>query len=100
MQIDNDNFLHKIIPSAGYLARIYEWESPTISLGISQKTNILAQNKMDLNKCQWVKRITGGKAVLHFREITYSITAPIPSPIFGKSLSSAYIKIAQALIHF
>jgi len=58
--------------------RVYEWARPTLSLGRNQT----ARGKYDLARSQAlgidiVRRLTGGRAVLHHREITYSITAPI-----------------------
>lgn len=57
--------------------RIYTWASPTLSLGRNQtaidryKDNILAERGIGI-----VRRPTGGRAILHWREVTYSVTAP------------------------
>ncbi|MBU1075858.1 MAG: hypothetical protein KKH98_01105 [Spirochaetes bacterium] len=54
--------------------RIYEWENPTITYGkfqkIDEKINksLCKKDRIDL-----VKRPTGGRAILHFREITFSL---------------------------
>ena len=58
--------------------RVYEWARPTLSLGRNQT----ARGKYDLARANAlgidvVRRPTGGRAVLHYREITYSITAPV-----------------------
>ena len=54
--------------------RFYSWLKPTASLGYSQKV----ERVLDLEYCKQngidvVRRITGGKMVLHFRELTYSV---------------------------
>ncbi len=57
--------------------RIYEWRRPTLSLGRNQT----ARGHYDLRRAtelgvEFVRRPTGGRAVLHHRELTYSVTAP------------------------
>lgn len=58
--------------------RIYGWSVPTLSLGRNQ----VAHGAYDLQRArtigvQFVRRPTGGRALLHHREVTYSITAPV-----------------------
>jgi lipoate-protein ligase A len=60
--------------------RIYGWRRPTLSLGRNQR----AAGQYDLSRAaalgvDFVRRPTGGRAVLHHREVTYSITAPAAS---------------------
>ncbi|MDQ6887409.1 MAG: lipoate--protein ligase family protein [Gemmatimonadota bacterium] len=57
--------------------RVYAWSRPTLSLGRHQP----AAGRYDVESAQalgiaFVRRLTGGRAVLHCREITYSVTAP------------------------
>ena len=57
--------------------RLYAWSHPTLSLGRHQR----AAGHYDLRRTaalgvDVVRRLTGGRAVLHHHEITYSITAP------------------------
>jgi lipoate-protein ligase A len=59
------------------VARVYAWSRPTISLGRNQT----AKGLYDLDRVREhgfdvVRRPTGGRAILHHREITYSVTAP------------------------
>lgn len=59
------------------VARVYAWSRPTISLGRNQT----AKGLYDLDRIRGldldiVRRPTGGRAILHHREITYSVTAP------------------------
>jgi lipoate-protein ligase A len=57
--------------------RIYGWSSPTLSLGRNQRArdcyNLAAAHKSGIS---FVRRPTGGRALLHDREITYSVTLP------------------------
>jgi lipoate-protein ligase A len=77
--------------------RVYAWSSPTLSLGRNQPARgeydpaALAEHGVSI-----VRRLTGGRAVLHDREVTYSVTAP---DSFGASLRDAYLRINEILVH-
>jgi lipoate-protein ligase A len=78
--------------------RFYQWERPTISLGYSQPLG----KTVDLDFCRRngidvVRRITGGKLVLHWNEITYSI-ASSDAEAFSPTLAGSYRLISEALM--
>jgi lipoate-protein ligase A len=78
--------------------RFYRWERPTVSLGYSQRV----EDVLDLEYCRRqgidvVRRITGGKLVLHWREITYSIVSS-DTAAFSSTLAESYRRISSALI--
>ena len=78
--------------------RFYRWEKPTVSLGYSQ--NI--QKVVDVNSCQKlgidiVRRMTGGKLVLHHKEVTYSLCSS-DIKAFTSMLMDSYRIISQALM--
>lgn len=52
--------------------RIYRWELPTVSLGYFQKNEV----HESISHLPRVRRLTGGGAILHHHEITYSCTLP------------------------
>src|SRR5687768_13733511 len=57
--------------------RLYSWSQPTLSLGRNQP----ARGRYDVARSRElgvdiVRRPTGGRAVLHHREVTYTVTAP------------------------
>src|SRR4051812_1819632 len=57
--------------------RVYEWSRPTLSLGRNQRAAGLYREAMLAERgIGVVRRPTGGRALLHHREITYSVTAP------------------------
>ena len=56
------------------VVRIYRWETPTVSLGYFQKDD--AEIDVRLENCPRVRRVTGGGAILHDDEITYSCVLP------------------------
>lgn len=56
--------------------RFYSWSEPTLSLGYFQK---LADRNLHQpsQKCPVVRRSSGGGAIVHDRELTYSFATPI-----------------------
>jgi lipoate-protein ligase A len=80
--------------------RLYLWRPPGVSIGYFQSI----EKTVDLNKCKKnnidvVRRITGGRAVLHENEITYSVCAPVKKyPELGENINGTYQKISFALL--
>lgn len=94
-----DDFLFQSLSekSQTYL-RFYMWKRPTASLGYSQKV----QKVLDVEFCKQngidvVRRMTGGKLVLHHREVTYSVCSS-DVEIFSPTLAESYRLISEALI--
>jgi len=76
--------------------RFYRWRPPAISIGYFQKL----EEEIDLEECRrqgidYVRRITGGKAVLHDRELTYSFV--ISQDLMPKSIMGSYKLISNAI---
>src|SRR5271154_4919364 len=69
--------------------RVYSWRSPTVSFGRHQRT----AGGYDHLHLAAVRRPTGGRAVLHDREATYSVTAPVTRP-----LRATYARINRLLL--
>jgi lipoate-protein ligase A len=53
--------------------RIYKWKPPTITIGYFQNASDINFEKCKTDGIRVVRRLTGGRAVLHFEELTYSI---------------------------
>jgi lipoate-protein ligase A len=75
---------------------VYSWTKPTLSLGRNQT----AAGRYDLGQIaergvDVVRRPTGGRALLHWHEVTYSVTAPTSEAI---SLRDSYRRINQILL--
>ena len=79
-----------------WVLRVYSWSTPTISLGRNQRARGLynLERIRDL-ELDVVRRPTGGRAILHRREITYSVTAPISD---AGELGESYRRINSLLI--
>ena len=56
--------------------RIYRWNNPTLSLGYFQNSSDRNSHPASAN-CELVRRASGGGAILHDQELTYSIAIPI-----------------------
>jgi len=58
--------------------RLYEWERPTVSFGRNEPSaGLYSQPEADVRGVDYVRRPTGGRAVLHDRELTYAVVAPL-----------------------
>ena len=78
--------------------RFYGWTEPTLSLGMAQQ----ASRVVDFGYCRRhgiavARRATGGKAVLHHREVTYSLISNDRSLFPAWSIQESYRKISAAL---
>lgn len=78
--------------------RLYAWQPGTLSLGFAQSAADI--NLKNLKKENWglVRRPTGGKAILHIDELTYSLSAPLDDHLLAGNLLESYRKISRALL--
>lgn len=81
------------------ILRVYRWLSPSISVGYNQKVS----EEINIAKCREenvhiVRRITGGKAILHDNEMTYSFILPEDSLNLPDSITESYKVISKALV--
>lgn len=79
--------------------RLYEWSEPTISLGYFQPFAQYETLEPPADTRSVVRRLTGGGAILHDRELTYSLTLPTSHPLVGNKPRRLYEVVHQALIH-
>ncbi len=89
--IANDNSLPTI--------RIYRWSQPVVTIGYFQIINEEVDEQSCLNDgVSVIRRITGGGAVLHDAELTYSIALPIKSRITKGSIIDSFKDICLPVI--
>ena len=95
MQIDSD-LLDTAIDTAEKepVFRLYGWFPKCISLGRNQKGDFL-DGSIDC-----VRRLTGGRALLHDNEVTYSYVTPISIVPNGETITESYKYISGILIDF
>jgi len=94
-----DEFLFRSLSSElqTYL-RFYGWEGPTVSLGYSQDIwKVVDVEYCQKNGIDIVRRMTGGKLVLHHKEVTYSLCSS-DKGTFTSTLTDSYRLISQALM--
>ena len=79
--------------------RFYTWNPATLSIGYFQRL----QNEIDIDKVKekgygLVRRQTGGRGVLHDKELTYSVIVPESHPNMPSTVTEAYKIISQGLL--
>lgn len=93
MQFDLD--LAHTCPANEAYFRIYRWQPYCISLGANQSFDDIDLAKTKEDEIDVVKRPTGGRAILHAEELTYSVIMPLNYQYSPKEI---YQKISTALI--
>ncbi|BAS46030.1 lipoate-protein ligase A [Staphylococcus schleiferi] len=79
--------------------RFYTWNPPTLSIGYFQRLS----KEIDIDKVKekgygLVRRQTGGRGVLHDKELTYSVIVPESHPDMPKTVTEAYRVISEGLL--
>ena len=78
--------------------RLYGWIPPAVSLGrFEPPLPVHAWNFCRSGGIPVIRRPTGGGRVLHDREVTYSLTAPLGIGPFPRSVIRVYRRVAEAL---
>lgn len=79
--------------------RFYTWDPPTLSIGYFQRL----EKEIDIDMVRkkgygLVRRQTGGRGVLHDKELTYSVIVPESHPAMPKTVTEAYRVISNGLL--
>ena len=79
--------------------RFYTWNPATLSIGYFQRL----QKEIDIDKVKvkgfgLVRRQTGGRGVLHDKELTYSVIVPESHPNMPSTVTEGYRVISQGLL--
>lgn len=95
-----DEVLFQLVPNAPSAAilRFYEWKPYAVSVGRSQSP----QKEIELNALRrdgydCVRRITGGRAVFHVEELTYSVVCAREHPLATGGIHATYERTSEAL---
>lgn len=79
--------------------RFYGWNVPSITVGYMQKaTEVLDIEAIKRENVSWIKRPTGGRAVLHFQDLTYSCIFPRKMRYMGSTVQESYNVITTCLM--
>lgn len=91
MQKDSD-LLDEAIQK-GYdepIFRLYGWKPACVSLGRNQKEDFVDNKLLEKYGIDCVRRLTGGRALLHDNELTYSYICPVSSIENGENVTASY----------
>ncbi len=78
--------------------RLYAWEPACLSLGYAQPVSDVDLPRLETLGWDLVRRPTGGRAVLHVDELTYSVCGPLDSPCLAGGVLESYNRLAAALV--
>lgn len=92
--MDFDIFLSQNCHSDEAFFRLYRWKPYAISIGANQSFDEIDIDLAASDNIDVVKRPTGGRAILHAEELTYSLILPLK---FGLSAREVYDKTSVAL---
>lgn len=78
--------------------RLYTWQPACLSLGYSQSIQDVDKSRLRARGWGLVRRMTGGRAILHADELTYSVIVPNHEALVAGSLLESYNRIARGLL--
>ena len=82
---------------SGPVLRLYSWHPVTLSLGFGQRAADADKDRLAERGWGLVRRLTGGRAILHTDELTYCIVLPASHPLAQGSVIDSYRRISAAL---
>lgn len=77
--------------------RLYGWMPSCLSLGYGQRAREADQMRLAERGWDMVRRPTGGRAILHTDELTYSLALPIEDPLARGGVIESYQRISGGL---
>jgi lipoate-protein ligase A len=77
--------------------RIYGWAEPSVSIGCFQRVGDVDTGYCSENDIKVVRRPTGGRAIFHSHDMTYSFASRTTLGAFSKGLLDSYRQIGTAL---
>lgn len=94
----DEALLDSVINNGTPTVRFYTWRPATLSLGVNQPVREIDRDETARRNFDLVRRLTGGRAVLHQHELTYSVIAPENDPRVSGGVVESYRKISAALV--
>jgi lipoate-protein ligase A len=79
--------------------RFYAWEPPCLSLGYTQPASDVDQDRLNARGWGLVRRMTGGRAILHTDELTYSVAVRANDPVVAGDIVESYRRLSRAILH-
>lgn len=78
--------------------RLYAWQPACLSLGYAQPYADVDEAGLAAHGWEVVRRPTGGRAILHTDELTYSVSTAPAEPLMAGTVLESYNRIARALV--
>jgi lipoyl(octanoyl) transferase len=78
--------------------RLYAWQPACLSLGHAQPFAEVNTQVLEAQGWDVVRRPTGGRAILHIDELTYSVIAPQSEPRVKGGVLESYLRLSEALL--
>lgn len=78
--------------------RLYSWDPACLSLGYAQRATDADPDRLSERGWTLVRRMTGGRAILHVDELTYSVTLPLAHPLAAGGITESYRRLSAALL--
>ena len=78
--------------------RMYSWQPPCLSLGYAQSISDVDMNNLVAQGWDIVRRPTGGRAILHTDELTYSVIGLQEDPNLSGTVLESYQRLSVALL--
>jgi lipoate-protein ligase A len=98
MAID-EAILHALADGEGQpTLRFYQWDPPCLSLGYNQHCADVDETACARLGYTWVRRPTGGRAILHVDELTYSIVATNNDPRVAGGVVESYRRLSEGFL--
>jgi lipoate-protein ligase A len=85
---------HQALPTL----RLYAWDPPCLSLGQAQPSSDVDLEELAAQGWDLVRRPTGGRAILHTDELTYSVAARLDEPRVAGTILESYRRLSGALL--
>lgn len=99
MAVDESILEHIHRGEAQPTLRLYSWNPPCLSLGHAQSFNDVDVDRLKSHGWDVVRRVTGGRAILHTDELTYSVTGSAEEAVLAGGVLESYNRLAQALLY-
>lgn len=96
MAVD-EALLNAAIEEEGSSVRLYQWSEPTVSLGYFQSPAATRDHPL-LRELPVIRRLSGGGAILHHHELTYSVTLSASHPL-ARIPSDLYTNVHKRILN-
>lgn len=78
--------------------RFYRWQPACVSLGRHQPVTDIDLARCAAHGYDVVRRATGGRAILHTDELTYSVAGPQNNPVLAGAVLDSYLRLSEGLL--